>query len=153
MNGKILHFDPNSREGVISGDDGNRYRFIGPDWHDSSTPVSGLTVDFIADGARARDVYRVASPSGAYPKSKVAAALFAFFLGMFGAHKFYLGYTAPGVILLVATIAGLALLIVFVGLAALIVTWIVSLVEFIIYIGKSDEEFHETYVVNKREWF
>lgn len=64
-----------------------------------------------------------------------------------------MGYTAPGVILLVATIAGLALLIVFVGLAALIATWIISLVEFIIYIGKSDEEFHETYVVNKREWF
>ena len=153
MNGKILHFDANSREGVISGDDGNRYRFIGPDWHDSSTPVSGLTVDFVADGDRARDVYRVASPSGAYPKSKIAAALFAFFLGMFGAHKFYLGYTAPGVILLVATIAGIALLIVFVGLAALIATWIISLVKFIIYIGKSDEEFHETYVVNKREWF
>ena len=49
MNGKILHFDPNSREGIISGDDGNRYRFIGPDWQESSVPVSGQTVDFIVD--------------------------------------------------------------------------------------------------------
>ena len=153
MNGKILHFDPNSREGIISGDDGNRYRFIGPDWHDSSVPVSGQTVDFIADGDRARDVYRVGSPAGIYPKSKIAAALFAFFLGMFGAHKFYLGYTQPGVILLDVTLAGLVLLFVFVGLVALIATYIVSLVEFIIYIAKSDEEFHETYVVNQRPWF
>ena len=153
MNGKILHFDANSREGVISGDDGNRYRFIGPDWHDSSTPVSGLTVDFVADGDRARDVYRVASSSGTHPKSKIAAALFAFFLGLFGAHKFYLGYTAPGVILLVATIAGIALVFVFVGLAVIFSIGVVTLIEAILYIAKSDEEFHETYVVNKREWF
>ena len=59
MNGKILNFDANSREGVISGDDGNRYRFIGPDWHDSSTPMSGLTVDFIADSYRAHSIRRV----------------------------------------------------------------------------------------------
>ena len=153
MNGKILHFDANSREGVISGDDGNRYRFIGPDWHDSSTPMSGLTVDFVADGDRARDVYRVTSSSGTYPKSKIAAALFAFFLGLFGAHKFYLGYTTPGVILLVATIAGIALVFVLVGLAVLFAIGVVTLIEAILYIAKSDEEFHETYVVNKREWF
>ena len=153
MNGKILHFDPNSREGIISGDDGNRYRFIGPDWHDSSVPVSGQTVDFIADGDRARDVYRVASPSGIYPKSKVAAALFAFFLGGFGAHKFYLGYTQPAIILLVSTLVGIALVIVFVGIAVLFAIGVLTLIEAILYIAKSDEEFHETYVVNQRPWF
>jgi len=42
------------------------------------------------------------------PKSKVAAALLAFFLGTFGIHNFYLGRTALGVTqLLLATIGGL----------------------------------------------
>ena len=70
MNGKILHFDPNYREGIISGDDGNRYRFIGPDWPDSSVPVSGKTVDFIADGDRERDMYNVASPAASTPSPR-----------------------------------------------------------------------------------
>lgn len=38
------------------------------------------------------------------PKSKVAAILLALFLGGFGAHDFYLGYTKQGVIKLVLTI-------------------------------------------------
>ena len=38
------------------------------------------------------------------PKSKVVAILLALFLGGFGAHDFYLGYTKQGVIKLVLTI-------------------------------------------------
>jgi len=42
------------------------------------------------------------------PKSKIAAALLAFFLGAFGIHNFYLGRTAIGVTqLLLATIGGI----------------------------------------------
>ena len=37
-------------------------------------------------------------------KSKAAAALFAFFLGVFGVHNFYLGYTVRGIIQLLITI-------------------------------------------------
>lgn len=32
------------------------------------------------------------------PKSKIAAALLCFFLGGFGIHRFYLGYTTIGII-------------------------------------------------------
>jgi len=32
------------------------------------------------------------------PKSKIAAALLCFFLGCFGIHRFYLGYTTIGII-------------------------------------------------------
>ncbi|NJL01840.1 MAG: TM2 domain-containing protein [Spirulinaceae cyanobacterium RM2_2_10] len=31
------------------------------------------------------------------PKSKIAAALLCFFLGVFGIHRFYLGYTGLGI--------------------------------------------------------
>ena len=36
------------------------------------------------------------------PKSKVTAALVCFFLGGFGVHRFYLGYTTIGIIQIVA---------------------------------------------------
>ena len=80
-------------------------------------------------------------------KSKVAAGLLAIFLGGLGIHKFYLGYTTQGIILLLVTFFGL---LIFVGP---IVTGVISLIEGIIYLTKSDEEFYRLYVLNKKEWF
>ena len=79
---------------------------------------------------------------------KIAAALFAFFLGAFGAHKFYLGYTKQGVIMLLTFLFGIILL----GIPSMIIG-IIAFVEFIIYLVKSDEEFEQTYVLNKKGWF
>lgn len=80
-------------------------------------------------------------------KSKVAAGLLAIFLGGLGVHKFYLGYTTQGIILLLVSLLGF---LIFVGP---IVTGVISLIEGIIYLTKSDEEFYRLYVLNKKEWF
>lgn len=40
------------------------------------------------------------------PKSKIAAALFAIFLGGIGIHRFYLGYTTIGIIFVVLFVLG-----------------------------------------------
>lgn len=40
------------------------------------------------------------------PKSKLAAGLLAIFLGQFGVHNFYLGYTSKAIVQLVLTIVG-----------------------------------------------
>jgi hypothetical protein len=32
-------------------------------------------------------------------------------------------------------------------------TWVAGLIEGILYLTKSDAEFHETYVANRRGWF
>ncbi len=62
------------------------------------------------------------------PKSKVTAALLAFFLGTFGVHNFYLGRTAIGLTqVLVATVGGLLTC----GVATLAVA-IWSFVEFVL---------------------
>ena len=79
------------------------------------------------------------------PKSKLTAGLLALFLGALGVHKFYLGYTMPGVIMLVSTVVTC-------GWGGG-VTLIISFIEGILYLTKSDEEFTETYVDNKKEWF
>lgn len=80
-------------------------------------------------------------------KSKVAAGLLAIFLGGLGIHKFYLGYTTQGIILLLVTIFGALLLI------GPLITAVISFIEGIIYLTKSDEDFNNIYVVNKKEWF
>lgn len=47
------------------------------------------------------------TPYSFYPrKSKLAAALLAFFLGGFGIHRFYLGYTTIGFVQLAITVLG-----------------------------------------------
>ena len=78
-------------------------------------------------------------------KSKLTAGLLGIFLGGLGVHKFYLGYSSPGAIMLIATVITC-------GWGG-IVTWTIGLIEGILYLTKSDEEFTETYVDNKKEWF
>tara|TARA_R110002072_G_scaffold235697_1_gene393308 strand:+ start:21406 stop:21756 length:351 start_codon:yes stop_codon:yes gene_type:complete len=80
---------------------------------------------------------------------KIIAGILAIVLGGFGIHKFILGYNKEGIILLVVTIV---LGIITCGVAAS-AAWIVGLIEGIIYLTKSDEEFFETYQANKKPWF
>ena len=46
MKGTILDFSIQTNTGIISGDDQNRYTFIGNEWKDSSSPQRGTKVDF-----------------------------------------------------------------------------------------------------------
>ncbi|MBW4442672.1 MAG: TM2 domain-containing protein [Plectolyngbya sp. WJT66-NPBG17] len=71
---------------------------------------------------------------------KVAAGICAILLGGLGVHKFILGYTTEGIIMLIAFFPSCGL------------TSILGLVEGIIYLTKSDEEFATTYVRNKKGW-
>ncbi|HMC00097.1 MAG TPA: NINE protein [Flavobacteriaceae bacterium] len=80
---------------------------------------------------------------------KILAGVLAILLGAFGVHKFILGYNKEGIIMLVIT---LILGIITCGIAASAMG-IVSLIEGIIYLTKSDEEFYNTYQVGKRPWF
>lgn len=74
-------------------------------------------------------------------KSKMAAGLLGIFLGAFGVHNFYLGYTAKAVIQLVCTIVGLVLSCI--GIGAFIVSGISiwAFVEAILILcGKIDKD-------------
>lgn len=83
------------------------------------------------------------NPSDASSK-KLAAGICAILLGALGIHKFILGYTTEGLIMLLVSILTCGL-----GGA---VMGIVGLVEGIIYLTKTDEEFVSTYIVNKKGW-
>ncbi len=87
--------------------------------------------------------------TAALRKDKTAAGLLAIFLGSLGIHKFYLGYSRAGVTMLLLTIiAGPLTLGIVAGIMELI-----ALIEGIIYLTKSDEEFQATYVDNQKTWF
>lgn len=84
---------------------------------------------------------------------KIIAGVLAILLGAFGVHKFVLGYNKEGGILLGITIIGMVLSCVGIGVLVVWVTGIIGLVEGIIYLTKSDEEFYNTYQAGKKTWF
>lgn len=73
--------------------------------------------------------------------------MLAFFLGWLGIHKFYLGKTNAGIIMLVCGTLGWLLLL------PPAVIGLIGFIEFIIYLVKSDQQFHEDYVVGDKSWF
>lgn len=84
-------------------------------------------------------------PERSQESKRVLAGVLGILLGVFGVHKFVLGYTREGIILLAITIATCGI-----GGA---VTSIIGLVEGVVYLTKSDEEFIYMYQTNKKAWF
>ncbi len=80
---------------------------------------------------------------------KILAGVLAILLGALGIHKFILGYTKEGIIILVITII---LGVLTCGTAGWLMS-ILGLIEGIIYLTKSDAEFYNTYQVGKKPWF
>ena len=70
-------------------------------------------------------------PTSVSPKSRLAATLLAFFLGEFGAHRFYTGKIGTAVVMLVLAIIGIATVWFLVGIAFLVAVGIWALVDFI----------------------
>ena len=77
--------------GEISGDDGNRYTFIGREWQGTQLPQQGIYADFIVAGNQAMRIFRI-SAGLVSAKSKTTAGILALLWGGFGAHNFYLEY-------------------------------------------------------------
>ena len=72
---------------------------------------------------------------------KIIAGVLAIVIGSLGVHKFILGYTKEGIIQIVISVVTC-------GIGGLI-----PLVEGIIYLTKTDEEFYQTYQVGHKGWF
>ena len=72
---------------------------------------------------------------------KIAAGICGIIVGSLGVHKFILGYTTEGIIQLV------------IGVLTCGAGGIIGIIEGIIYLTKSDEEFVRTYIQNKKGWF
>ncbi len=84
-------------------------------------------------------------PSPLGDTNRILIGVLAIVLGSLGVHKFILRKNTAGIIMLVVSIVGC-----FIG--PLIMT-IIGVVEGILYLTKSDEDFYQTYIVGDREWF
>lgn len=80
------------------------------------------------------------NPQPVQENKRIIAGVLGILLGSLGVHKFVLGYTTEGIIQIVLNI--------FCGLGGLI-----GLIEGIIYLTKTDDEFYHIYQKNKRGWF
>ena len=81
-------------------------------------------------------------------------------MGGWGIHKFYLGYNGTGVFMLIAWIVpnfceiagGWTFNRASFGIVSGIIT-VIGGIEGIIYFTKSDQEFAQTYIQNRKNWF
>ncbi len=82
-------------------------------------------------------------------EKKMVAGILGILLGALGIHKFYLGYKQEGIIMLLVSLIGGA---VTCGAGVGVVS-IIGLIEGIMYLTKTDEDFVNTYITNKKGWF
>ena len=76
---------------------------------------------------------------------RIVAGILGILLGIFGVHKFYLGFTRTGLFMLLVSVLSIFIL------APLIA--VIGFVEGILYLVKSDCDFYCDYVVRRRNWF
>lgn len=134
MKGQILDYSVQKNAGIITTEDGSRYKFEGAEWHADTQPMRGVAVDFDIENGVAVGVYltlnsiptRAAKPnrpqsgnhqsSGTSVKNKTTATVLAFFLGGFGVHNFYIGQWGWGLVYLATFIVSWILSVVFMDL-------------------------------------
>ncbi len=160
MKGRVLEFSIQANTGIISGDDGHRYTFAGAEWKESNPPTAGAYVDFATEegSSDASAIYLVRGAAGTSgltndTPNRITAGLLAIFLGALGVHKFYLGYKNEGIILLALVGSGFLFSFLIVGLLWIWIPGVIGLIEGIIYLTKTDEEFERVYVLDRKSWF
>ncbi len=76
---------------------------------------------------------------------RVLCGVMGIVLGALGIHKFVLGYTGTGLIMLLVSLLTC-------GIGASVMG-VIGLIEGIMYLTKTEEQFYQEYVVNKKQWF
>jgi len=86
------------------------------------------------------------SPNSSETNSKkIVVGILGIILGALGIHKFILSYNTEGIIMLLVSLLTC-------GIGSPVMG-VIGLVEGIIYLTKTDEEFEQIYIVNKKGWF
>lgn len=147
MRGTVFAFDPSTGEGAIGGEDGERHLFTRESLAagvNVITPGKAVSFDLI-DG-----VVRGVAPNN--DPSRIIAAWLAILLGSVGFHKFYLGRTKAGLVVL-GTLVMENVLTSKMPVFLLSIWGIIGLIEGVLYLLKPEVEFHEVYIRNERAWF
>lgn len=109
--------------------------------------------EFKEEAKKTAEEFREGLKTAGGDNKKILAGILGILFGSLGIHKFILGYNKEGVILLAITLIGYATTCLGVGLVFFWIPGLIGLIEGIIYLTKSDEEFYNTYQVGKKPWF
>jgi TM2 domain-containing membrane protein YozV len=92
---------------------------------------------------------------GMRASNKIPAGICGILLGGFGVHKFILGYSSAGGIMLAVSLCSILGGFITCGLLwpGVGIMHLIGIIEGIIYLTKSDEEFVRLYVDGRKEWF
>ncbi len=180
MKGKIFSFDVASDTGLITSEDADRYEFFLDAWKSVDAPLKGTPIEFyFGEDGSITEIYRVVpvapeppeppapseKPTGSVApgekkapqivyrrmqggKSRLVAAALAIFLGGLGAHKFYTGDPVSGGIRLAVFLLGLLMMFI-----PTVVIAGIAVIEGVIYLFTSTENFDRTYLQGRRAWF
>jgi TM2 domain-containing membrane protein YozV len=75
---------------------------------------------------------------------KMMAGILAILLGGLGIHKFVLGNTTPGLIMLLVSVLTCGV--------GYMIMHVIGIIEGVMYLTKSDQEFYQTYIIEKKAW-
>jgi len=109
--------------------------------------------DFSEEAKTTAEEFKEGLKSAGGDNKKILAGILAILFGSLGIHKFILGYNKEGGILLAITLIGYATTCIVVGAFFFWIPGLIGLIEGIIYLTKSDEEFYNTYQVGHKPWF
>ncbi|BFP40689.1 hypothetical protein L0P88_07600 [Muricauda sp. SCSIO 64092] len=120
---------------------------------DAAADAKEAASDFADEAKKTANEFSEGLKNASGDNKKILAGILGIIVGSLGIHKFILGYQKEGFILLGITVVGMVLTCVGVGVFLVWATGLVGLIEGIIYLTKSDEEFYNTYQVGKKPWF
>ena len=80
-----------------------------------------------------------------FASKKIAAGICGILIGALGIHKFILGFNTAGIIMLLVSVLSCGFLAWVMG--------IIGLIEGIIYLTKTDDDFYQIYAIDQKEWF
>lgn len=109
--------------------------------------------DFASEAKKTANEFSEGLKSAGGDNKKIMAGVLGIVLGWAGIHKFVLGYQKEGIIMLAVSLVGIVLSCIGIGVFVVWIMGLIGLIEGIIYLTKSDEEFHNTYQVGKKPWF
>jgi TM2 domain-containing membrane protein YozV len=92
-------------------------------------------------------------PKKEFIARKLVAGILGIVFGSLGIHKFVLGLNQAGAIMLATTLACTVLSILILPAFGALAMWVIGIVEGVMYLSKSDEEFYQSYAVQKKAWF
>ena len=111
-----------------------------PDWKPlSSIPEFAFELKTVPPPMAPPSVFAVRA------SNKIPAGICGILIGWLGIHKFILGYTGAGLIMLLVSLLSCFIL--------APIMHLIGLIEGIIYLCKPDEEFVRLYVDGRKEWF